>query len=48
VLVRAVDRVEFGSRACIVQGDPPPEEQAAADQPPVDQPPAPGAPGTSG
>jgi hypothetical protein len=45
VPVRPGDRVEFGSTAFIVQGDPPGEpaqEQAAADQPP-----GPVAPGTS-
>ena len=47
VPVRPGDRVEFGSMAFIVQGDPPPEEQAAADQVAADQPPAPGAPETS-
>jgi hypothetical protein len=46
VPVRPGDRVEFGSTAFIVQGDPPGEpvpEQAAEDQPP-----GPAAPGTSG
>jgi hypothetical protein len=47
VPVRPGDRVEFGSMAFIVQGDPPPEEQAAADQVAAGQPPAPGAPETS-
>jgi len=45
VPVRPGDRVEFGSMAFIVQGDPPAEpaqEQAAEEQPP-----GPGAPGTS-
>ncbi|HET9974872.1 MAG TPA: FHA domain-containing protein, partial [Streptosporangiaceae bacterium] len=46
VPVRPGDRVEFGSMAFIVQGDPPGEpvpEQAAEDQPPGSA-----APGTSG
>ena len=48
VPVRPGDRVEFGSTAFIVQGDPPGEpvaEPAAEDQPPG--PPGPAAPGTS-
>jgi FHA domain-containing protein/uncharacterized protein DUF1707 len=49
VPVRPGDRVEFGSMAFIVQGDPPPEpakEHAAEEQPPG--PGDPGDPGTSG
>jgi len=51
VPVRPGDRVEFGSMAFIVQGDPPAEpaqEQAAEEQAAEEQPPGPGAPGTSG
>jgi pSer/pThr/pTyr-binding forkhead associated (FHA) protein len=46
VPVRPGDQVEFGSMAFVVQGDPPgePEQEQAAE----DQPPGPGAPGTSG
>jgi FHA domain/DUF1707 SHOCT-like domain len=45
VPVRPGDRVEFGSMAFIVQGDPPGEPAQA--QPAGDQPPGPGVPGTS-
>jgi hypothetical protein len=50
VPVHPGDRVEFGSMAFIVQGDPPAEKQAAAEQAAADPPPgpAPWAPGTSG
>ncbi len=46
VPVRPGDRVEFGSMAFIVQGDPPGEP--AAEQAAADQPPGPEAAGTSG
>jgi hypothetical protein len=49
VPVHPGDRVEFGSMAFVVQGDPPGEGQAAGYQPPgPGQPGGPGAPGASG